>query len=56
MLSDVWMTLYSVIAIPTAAGAFVQLGNCSPDQHKCPGDKHIDCERGGERAVYVISL
>ncbi len=51
MLTLVWMTPYNVIAIPAAAGPFVQLGNYSPDEHKCPRDKPIDCDRGGERAL-----
>ena len=43
MLNLVWATPYNVIAIPAAAGPFVQLGNYSPDEHKCPRDKPIDC-------------
>jgi|tagenome__1003787_1003787.scaffolds.fasta_scaffold19822409_1 hypothetical protein len=48
MLNLVWSAPYNVIAAPAAAGPFVQLGNCSPDEHKCNGDKPIDCDRGGK--------
>ena len=51
MQNVVWAAPYNVITIPAAAGPFVQLGNYSPDEHKCPRDKPIDCDRGGERAL-----
>jgi hypothetical protein len=51
MQNLVWATPYCLITIPATAGPFVQLGNYSPNEHKCPRDKPIDCDRGGERAL-----
>jgi hypothetical protein len=54
MQNLVWTTSYCLITIPAAAGTFVQLGNYSPNEHKCPRDKPIDCDRGGERALSTL--
>ena len=51
MQNLVWATTYNAIAIPAAAGAFVHSGNYSCDEHRCPRDEPVDCDRGGERAV-----
>jgi hypothetical protein len=51
MQNLVWATPYCLITIPAAAGPFVLLGNYSPNEHKCPRDKPIDCDRAGERAL-----
>ena len=40
-----------MIAIPAAAGPFVQLRNYSPDEHNVPRDNPIDRDGGGERAL-----
>ena len=51
MQNVVGATPCNVITIPAAAGPFVQVGNYSPDEHKSPRDKPIDCDRDGERAL-----
>jgi len=57
MLNLGWSTPYNVIAVPTAAGPFVQLGNCSPDEHKCTGDINLSTVIVAvKRTFYVISL
>jgi len=46
MQNLVWATPYNVIAIPAAAGALVHW-EFSPDEHRCPRDEPVDCDRGG---------